>query len=326
MVLTTHGKRILAIDVVLARGLFCRLELNESAGAAVTGVLKDMKDRDGEGRREPRNTRGRHAARVDRAACLGAQVPARMPAGFTLIEMLVVVFIIMVLAALLLPAVQKAREKARQSACMNNLRQFSMGVSCYRHDYEDALPAWLSTLYPKYVDNKKVYLCKSDGSFGEHGSKPEGMPEAGSDYPETDDTKFNTHGASYSGRNTEITHCSYLYECSGAECLGWTNWHLHLGVGGVADVDLNGDGTASWGEVKKWQLVNGDNSNGHEPYDETIFPIIRCFHHAREYSYSYQTPPPNPESKVEGLTLNVAFAGNVFRAPVTWEYSLVAGE
>ena len=55
--------------------------------------------------------------------------------AFTLIELLVVIAIIAVLIALLLPAVQAAREAARRSACVNNLKQLSLGMQNY-HDVQ----------------------------------------------------------------------------------------------------------------------------------------------------------------------------------------------
>ncbi len=79
-------------------------------------------------------------------------------------------------------------------------------------------------------------------------------------------------------------------------------------------MDRNGDGVASWAEVKIHQMNNGDEWNQHQPYGETMFPLIRCFqHHAFK---KVQTP-----SGLQAWTLNVAYAGNVFEAPMYWEYN-----
>jgi prepilin-type N-terminal cleavage/methylation domain-containing protein len=232
--------------------------------------------------------------------------------AFTLVELMVVVAIIGLLMVIALPVIGRALEQARQADCANNLRQFSVAVVVYRNDRAAEpipTPPWLSNLYPNYMSSPSSYVCRTDRSRGKEGGRPDGVFE--DDFAETDDTEFNPAGATAYGRNSDIKRCSYMYEFSAAPC-SW-GWSSYLGAS-LAEVDRNGDGLASWSEVKTYQLRNGDEWNKHQAYGETMFPLIRCFHH--HAFKKVQTP-----SGLQAWTLNVAYAGNVFESPLFWEYS-----
>jgi prepilin-type N-terminal cleavage/methylation domain-containing protein/prepilin-type processing-associated H-X9-DG protein len=61
-------------------------------------------------------------------------------AAFTLIELLVVIAVIAILAALLLPALSEAKERAKRTACLNNVRQWTVATLLYADEHEDLLP------------------------------------------------------------------------------------------------------------------------------------------------------------------------------------------
>jgi prepilin-type N-terminal cleavage/methylation domain-containing protein len=103
----------------------------------------------------------------------------RKPA-FTLVELLVVIAIIGILIAILLPAIQAAREAGRRLTCLNNLKQFGLGLLSYHDDYkafpignfkpkDDGVGGWWgfqARILP-YMESKNIYkFC----NFTYHGT------------------------------------------------------------------------------------------------------------------------------------------------------------
>ncbi|MHC4711792.1 MAG: type II secretion system protein [Planctomycetota bacterium] len=104
----------------------------------------------------------------------GGQTGARVPAAFTLVELLVVMSIIGLLVALAMPAFVKARELARRTSCKNSLRQIGIAIENYRTRWDDYPPGHhtniisqpgrrvgLGHLAPDDVGDMGVFFCPS---------------------------------------------------------------------------------------------------------------------------------------------------------------------
>jgi prepilin-type N-terminal cleavage/methylation domain-containing protein len=89
--------------------------------------------------------------------------------AFTLIELLVVIAIIAILASLLLPVLSSTKSKAQRTACLNNLKQISLGIRLYADDHDDTLPGITITNGMSWPDQWRFFkeLTKSyDGLNG----------------------------------------------------------------------------------------------------------------------------------------------------------------
>ncbi len=208
----------------------------------------------------------------------------RRKSGFTLIELLVVISIISILAGFLLPSLQGAKDKAKEANCINNLRQFLAVIVNYESEY-DALPGWLSNLYPAYMGMRKSFVCMSDPFKGTEGCKPpwtlpgedEGTDQEFRECDDYGDSEARSADSSaYALMNHNLPANSYLYEFNPAKCSWWS--------GGTYSWDgVNYDTSAlgsspSWRRVKQFELrIVGIHT-----------PIISCFWHVKQSGTSAQ--------------------------------------
>ena len=274
----------------------------------------------------PRQGHG-HILRRGLVACQGKS-GCRTVAGFTLVEMLAVIVIIAVLASSLAYAVTKARSLARQADCKSNMRQLGAAILIYRSDHGGSNPAWLSCLYPDYVDDLHLFVCRSDPNHGTGRTRAADLTPTDSlaqQFPETVDNNSNPgrtslgtpwpNGCSVTA-NCAVAACSYFYEFSAAYC----------------DPNWRPKPKPAWFEFKENELVHGNTTTDDQTsYSSSRLPMIRCYHHAKEgsirgYANLTQKQRGAPGITSEKITINVAYAGNVYVGPLWWEGALKPGE
>ena len=60
---------------------------------------------------------------------------------------------------------------------MSNLRQIGVALVTYRGDHSGRNPNWISNLFPDYIDDLSVYVCRSDKEKGHGDVRPREMLE-----------------------------------------------------------------------------------------------------------------------------------------------------
>jgi len=246
--------------------------------------------------------------------------------AFTLIELLVVITIIGLLGTALSVSVQSGYKQARQANCKSNLKQFGIALMIYRGEHDNVTPDWISNLYPDYVDDRGLYVCRADSNKGKSSPRPETLVRRAQARNDTDTAPFWDNAKnSDTTRNKTIQCCSYLYEFSHATAPGswWAsvNWPQNQ----------KPSGKLTMGQYKLAQMQYGDSSSKSStgvilPYSASRIPIIRCYHHwDDEVILGYNSGSASRESK-QFVTINVAYAGNVFVGPLYWEKTIYPGE
>jgi len=135
---------------------------------------------------------------------------------FTLIELLVVIAIIAILAAILMPALSTARDKGRSISCLSNLRAIGQFAVFYASDYNDYIPAAMSTdrsytwmsRYVQYMRGGEVNIWANEGLLGYNGD-PVKMKLF---CPSTAETpKIYTYGGNYADNATNNQRIPFAY-------------------------------------------------------------------------------------------------------------------
>ncbi len=248
--------------------------------------------------------------------------------GFTLLELLVVIVIIGILGSALVVSVQSGYKQARQANCKSNLRQFGVALTIYRGEHDNRSPDWMSNLYPDYVDDRSMYVCRADKNGGRDRPRPEELVKLINDPGNSADQSafWDNRRNSDNKRNEAVECCSYFYEFSAARIgSGWYKGET-LPTGVKENIQTMAD-------FKNVQLRYGDQANivnGQQmPYSASRIPIARCFHHYKDQKVlGYQNTAGGTRGSVKKdyITINVAYAGNVFVGPTWWEGTIHPGE
>ena len=250
----------------------------------------------------------------------------RIRSGFTLLELLVVIMIIGILSSALVVSVQSSYRSARQTNCKSNLRQFGVAITIYRGEHDNNTPDWLSTLYPEYVDDRGLYVCTADINHGLGEPRPEALTSMIGKNEIDKDSGFwdNENNSSRPASSRAIVACSYLYEFSAAPVP--STWR-------VPDRPEQLPQNYCMRDYKMDQIRYGDKAskvnNEIMPYSTSRIPIVRCYHHFKDLKimgYENESEKNSNTKSRNFITLNVAYAGNIFTGPLWWEGTIHPGD
>jgi len=244
---------------------------------------------------------------------------------------MVVIAILGVLSSALVVSVRSGYKQARQANCKSNLRQFGVALTIYRGEHDNRTPDWLSNLYPEYIDDRSMYVCRADNRDGRDAPVPDDYLRAIQDddynFYKNEETWDNKKNRSGDTRNTGIENCSYCYEFSVAPGVSM-EWYSKTNPKIPLPENLT---IKTIVDFKRVQLVYGDGNNVVDgiqyPYSASRIPIVRCCHHWRDQKlYGYKNSERTGGIQRLPIVINVAYAGNVFVSPPYWEGMIRPGE
>jgi len=236
----------------------------------------------------------------------------------------VVIVIIGILGSALVVSVQSGYKQARQTNCKSNLRQFGVALTIYRGEHDNQTPDWLSNLYPDYVDDRGLYVCRADKNHGLGVTRPTELVTLINGANAADGASFRDNSQNtVATRNQNITACSYMFEFSAASTTWGESYHKLPSPHTMRDYKM--------AQMTYGDRANVDTKSGTPlPYSASRIPIIRCYHHFRDQKVICHPNSSSGEklstTKKDFITINVAYAGNVFVGPTWWEGTIYPGE